>query len=336
MKNRIWIYAILLVLIIVMSKRSHAQSIGSDAQNGYVPVSSYAGVINQNTFGFRIHLYGKDINVPNWAMALRVNGPIRNSEGKILDPTKLKISINYISPGPTLDQIGTTNAPVPLSQNINYIFKNSRHPLFTASNEDYRQLFFSFNIHVEGGAYLEALKSWQEYIMNVEFQVYNQSGEIVTQSPQFVRFQIQPTGIPPSGPTYSIRVLSGATAGVLEFTKPQDFATGVQAIYPGGLSVISSTPYQLQVRTLTPDFISNSLSIPVNTVGLQLKSASTTKQGTVTLSNTTQTIISNETSTGSQARLYDIRYFTQPNDNRLLKAVPENYQTTLMYTITPQ
>src|SRR5690554_4252349 len=269
MKSRTFIFAVLLLLALTYSKQSQAQNpIQSDAQNGYVQVNNYAGVINPNTFGYRIHLYGYNIHVPNWSLSVKVEGQIRNSEGKILDPSKLKMKFNYISPEPSFEQIGTTNAPVPLSQSVNYLFTNSKYPLFTTSAYNYKQIFFSLDLHVEGGAYLEALKSWQEYFMNVIFQVRNQSGQIITEAPHFVRLQIQPSGTPPSGPTYSIQLIGGAASGILEFAKPQDFLSGIQQIYPSGLSVISSTPYQLQVRTLTSDFIANSLTVPVSTVGL--------------------------------------------------------------------
>ena len=330
--------AFLFLISVFGTERVSAQPITVATWGFYMPVFSYEGATFTNAYRVQIDMRLPLLNYPNWSLMVKPTGPIRNLLGRTIDPSKIKIRLNEINGnGPSIQEIGATRAPIPLSFSNVALIRKSKAPLNTGLFEFYKSFQIGFDVIIEGGAYLEDLKSFLSYKLNLEFSLLNGNDQVMhSHQPQTVDIDLFIVGSPPSGPTYSIQVLSGATAGVLEFTKPQDFATGVQAIYPGSLSVISSTPYQLQVRTLTPDFISNSLSIPVNTVGLQLKSASTTKQGTVTLSNSTQTIISNETSTGSQARLYDIRYFTQPNDNRLLKAVPENYQTTLMYTITPQ
>ena len=57
--------------------------------------------------------------------------------------------------------------------------------------------------------------------------------------------------------------------------------------------------------------------------------------GTIALSENAQTVFSATNSTNNP-RLFNIRYFTQPNDERMMNAEPANYETTLMYTLVPQ
>lgn len=318
--------------------RVSAQAVNIATWGGYIPVVSYEGVTIRNAFRVQVDLNLPLQYYPNWSLAVRPTGPIRNIIGKTIDPSKIKLRINDINGnGPSIQEIGATSAPIPLSQSNVFLIRRSKAPLFTGLLDFYKSFTISFDVIVEGGAYLEDLKSWLNYYLNLEFTLFNANDRALSShQTNTVDISLFIVGTPPSGPSYSLQVLGGATSGRLEFTSPQEFTTGIQQTYPGGLSVISSTDYQLQVRTLSSDFVANSLTIPVSTVGLHLRSPSTNREGTITLSNTNQTIINRESGTGSQARLYDIRYFTQPNDLRLLKAVPANYTTTLMYTITPQ
>lgn len=40
--------------------------------------------------------------------------------------------------------------------------------------------------------------------------------------------------------------------------------------------------------------------------------------------------------TGNNLDYFDVRYFTEPHDSRLIEAKIEEYSTTLQYTITPR
>lgn len=311
--------------------------ITSDTQNGYIMVHSYNGSTTENAFGYHIRIYDKNVNIQNWSLMVRVNGLIRNGEGKIVDPTKLRIRINTISgDGPTLAQIGTNNIPVPLSQTDVAIFRNSKAPITSGPNNSYKTFSFSFDIITEGGAYLEPLKSWQEYNLNVVFSLRSSLNQLITGSPASARMQIYPQGVPPAGPTYSILVNGDANDASLDFNSVAHYANGVSKTYNSGLSVNSSTNYSIQIKTLTSDFQATSTSVPVSTVQLNLKQVGTIKEQTVTLSPNLQTVLANLAPTGSQPHQFDIRYFTQPNDARLLNAKPDTYKTTIMYTLIPQ
>src|SRR5690606_25252591 len=138
--------------------------ITSDTQNGYIMVHSYNGSTTEHAFGYHIRIYDKNVNIQNWSLMVKVNGTIKNAEGKIVDPSKLRIRINSIwGDGPTLAQIGTNNTPVPLSHTEVPIFRNSKAPITSGADNHYKTFTFSFDILTEGGSYLEALKTWAEY-----------------------------------------------------------------------------------------------------------------------------------------------------------------------------
>src|SRR5690606_8981504 len=205
--------------------------------------------------------------------------------------------------------------------------RNSKAPLYTTGTK-YKQIFISFDILVAGGIYLEELKSWNNYNLNVVFSILNNRNQVITESSTSTHMQIHPDDTPPSGPTYSIQVNGNAKDGSLEFNSIQNYANGVSQRYINGLSITSSTNYAVQVKTLTPNFLAANSTVPVSTVNLNLKAVNSTQEGTITLSTVLQTVSNNGTVTGSQPRLYDIRYFTQPNDARLLNAKPDTYRAT--------
>src|SRR5690606_26065172 len=191
-------------------------------------------------------------------------------------------------------------------------------------------------ILVDGGIYLEALKSWQEYNLNVVFSLRNRQNQVITSYPASVRMQIHPDDLPPTGPTYSIQINGTANDASLDFNSVAHYANGVSKTYNSGLSVNSSTNYSIQIKTLTSDFQATSTSVPVSTVQLNLKQVGTIKEQTVTLAPNLQTVLGNLAPTGAQPQLFNIRYFTLPNDARLLNAKPDTYKATIMYTLIPQ
>ena len=149
-----------------------------------------------------------------------------------------------------------------------------------------------------------------------------------------MQIQIQPNDSPPNEPSYGIQVNGNAREGLLEFRSISDFVNGVSITYKDGLSISSNTPYAVQVKTLTSNFESGNNVLPVNIVSLNIKSSDNSINGNVVLSESTQTVFTGINK--SKQNLFDIRYYTQPNDERLLKVNPDNFRTTLVYTLIPQ
>lgn len=333
--NRYIVYFLPLLLLSLLSGQSYGQ-ITTSAWAQFINVDSYAGKVSLKEFSLQIAITTNNVNISDWGLQVKLNGDIRNSEGKVFDPSKIKIRINEItSPGPTKAQIGAIEEPV-LSQQPRVIIPKSLAPLRTTAQEYHKQFVINFDIIIEGGSYLQALKSNRHYPLNLSFLIIKDNVAISTATTTD-QIQVNPSGTPPVDPVYSIQVNSDAINGKLEFKSISDYVNGVSQNYDNGLSVVSNTPYALQVKAQSAAFESLDGSIPLNTVSLNLKAVNNGSiVGTVQLSNANQTIINNVTNTGTQARAFDIRYFTSPNDVRLQNAKPDTYKTTLIYTMIPQ
>ncbi|WP_118195333.1 hypothetical protein [Albibacterium indicum] len=295
---------------------------------------SYQGSVTDAAFRTEFHFGNKRINYPNWSLYVRLAEPMRNSEGKVFDPSRMKIRIiDPTSPTPALQEIGTNSVQIPLGLSNIPVISKAQVPL--ATNSDYQYWLFSYDIFIDGGAYLDALKSWQNYNIGLIFTLVNAGGQILAESTARATFQIYPQDQLPVEPTYAIQINGQARDGVLEFRNVIDYVNGVSQTYPGGLAITSTTPYTVQVRALSPNLTSADNLLPVNTVSLSITEGSGSVGGTIVLSENLQTVFNGINST-SQARTFDIRYFTKPNDERMLRVKPDSYQTTLMYTLIPQ
>lgn len=333
MKNKLY-YLFAFIIILFTNTISLAQ-VTTSAQSTYIPLNSYTGSTTNDAYGFRVHINGTNVNVQNWSLIARVNNPIMNSEGKTIDPSKISIRINSISgDGFTLQSIGTNNTPIPLSLVEVPIFRNSQAPI-KSSSSGYTQIYFSFDIIIAGGSYLEVLKSWQNYNLNIILSIKDSQNQLISQSTSPLQIQIQPNDSPPNEPSYGIQVNSNARDGLLEFRSISDYVNGVSVTYKDGLSISSNTPYAVQVRTLTSNFESGNNVLPVNIVSLNIKASDNSTSGNIVLSESTQTVLKG-LNNSNQNHLFDISYYTKPNDERLLKVNPDNFRTTLVYTLIPQ
>ena len=336
MKNRILIVLAFVSILLLTIQKVNAQ-VTSSGQNSYVSLSSYQGVTLNRAYGFMLHIRGYETKYEGWSLAVRANPDIINDEGKVMDPAKISLRMNTIEGErfPTMAQIGANKTPIPLDYSNRFFIQNSPYAIQQINGKDYAQWSFFFDLIIAGGAYLEKLQSYKEYILNTTFLVLDKNNQVVTQITIPIRMMIYPQGVPPSEPTYGIQVNSSARNGLLELKTMRDYIEGVSQTYKDGLSVTSTTNYSIEVRSLKNNFEAGNNTLPVNAVSLELKDSRNNGGGTIVLSESTQTVF-NTTATGKQARLFDIRYFTTPNDERLINATPASYQTTLMYTLVPQ
>lgn len=338
MKNKFLIISISFILVGLFGSGRLSAQLTSQANAQRFEVDSYNGKIAQGVFTYTLNLSGRNFNHNNWSMMVRAPY-ITNIAGKTIDPSRISIRLNRITGGPSIQDIGANQTPIPLSYNDQYLFEKTSYPLKHKWGED-RQYVFEFDIIVSGGAYLEDLKNfWLRYWLNLEFTVELNNGQRITDANATSWMKIYPTDIPPSGPTYGIEVNSNAKNGLLEFKSVTDYVNGVEQVYENGLSVISDTPYQVQVRSLTSNFeADNNLTLPISTVRLQIQDPKNSGVGgTIILSENLQTVFSaTNQGSGNKPRDFNLRYFTQPNDERMINAKPASYKTTLMYTLMPQ
>lgn len=335
MKNKFLVVLLAFISIALFSTEKLYAQVTSESNSNWIKLTSYAGSTTYNAFRFSINLIGRNINYPNWSLVVRANPPITNAEGKTFDPSKISIRINQVSGGPTLADLGANQTPIPLSFTDKYIINRSNFPLRNGPNEYYKKYTFDFDILIEGGSYLENLKTWSQYLLSLTFTVLGANDKPITESSSQVFMQIYPNDAPIE-PTYGIEVNSNARNGLLEFNTMRHYVEGVSQEYENGLSITSDTPYAVQVRSLTTNFEASSNTLPVSTVSLEIKDPiNSAVGGTTTLSGNDQTVF-NANNSGTQPRLFNLRYFTQPNDERMINAKPANYQTTLIYTLIPQ
>jgi hypothetical protein len=114
-----------------------------------------------------------------------------------------------------------------------------------------------------------------------------------------------------------------------------DYINGKSVTYTNGLSVSATTAYQVTVRSVTSSFSSAAgNTLPLDVVRLQLNGDSGTRY-IRPLSTATQTILEGA-STGGNAVNFDIIYSTEANDSRLFNISPDQYETSLMYEISPR
>lgn len=338
MKNKFLFLSILFILLGFFSTEKLSAQITSQAYSEWVELNSYKGSVTREAFKYIIHIGKKELEYEDWSMMVRANPPITNSEGKIIDPSRISIQLRKVQGGPKLKDFEAITTPIPLSFNDQYIIRKSDEDL-EAEDDYYQQWVFFFDIIIEGGAYLDELKSWKQYLMNLTFSVKDKRGNMITEANAGVHMQLYPSDMPPFEPTYGIEINSNARNGLLEFKSVTDFVNGVEQIYENGLSIISKTDYQVQVRSLLSNFeADNGMTLPISTVSLQIQDPHNSGVGgTIVLSENSQTVFNaTNPGNGKKARDFNLRYFTQPQDERMINAKPASYRTTLMFTLIPQ
>jgi hypothetical protein len=122
---------------------------------------------------------------------------------------------------------------------------------------------------------------------------------------------------------------------LLEFNTVEEYLNGKSVTYTDGLTVSATTAYQVTVRSIPAYFSSASGdTLPLDIVRLQLSGGSGTTTP-VTLSTAAKTILQG-LSTGGASETFDITYATEPNDQRLFNVPSEQYETSLLYEISPR
>ncbi len=330
-----WLF---LIFYLASAGAAFAQFTTQAHNTGWVEVQSYNGVTAQEGKIIRFHLNNNTSIPAGWSLLARLNGPVTNSENMNFPIDKIKLKIHKIETQsgtpPTIEQIGANNSAVPMSLFNVGLIPNS--PLLLQPPQFYEQYVLFYDIIVEGGAYLTNYKSWQNYTLNFIFTVIDQSNTVISNASSSIQMRIYPNDNPPIEETYSLSIQGSAKNVNLEFKTMQDYTQGVQIEYPNALSVISNTDYVLSVRASHPEMYSQNNSLPVDAIKLSIQDANDTNiQGTITLSAFEQPILT----TGNpslQPRLFDLKYFTTPNDPTIIQAPSDNYSTTLFYTLTPQ
>ncbi len=308
--------------------------------NGWVQVNGSNGVTTANVVAVEMHMSGA-LNYKNWSLVARVVSPIVNSEKKEFPVEKLKLKFNnyttsqyYSENYPTLNQLGVIQNNIAMSFSPNYFIRNSPLTIATTTGK-YGAIVLNYDIVIDAGTYLNALKSWNNYSIQFEFSLLNEFGTLIGKSLFPIEMQISPNGNYESAPAFSIAVDGSAVNAELVFNTIQDYRNGVKKEYQNGLIVSSDTAYDIQVSSLNQYLqSSDAQNLELNSINVQIKDIETNNLSKVIkLSNYNQSLMTNSSKTASKK--YNIIYSTTPSDNKILNSKPGNYSTSLLYTITP-
>jgi hypothetical protein len=334
---------ILLFLFLFVSCFSYGQLNFDGWSHNYLHIYNYDGATDVDGVTLRLSYNGTNLNEPYWKLSVRLTGPIQATNGTVSFPSE-KVSFvptrteGQANPGPipTVSQIGMPS-PVPLNGTSEvFLVPSSNAPLYNVSQwYSYYELKMIFNLVVAGGAYLSPLQR-KFFPFTLRFTAYRQDGSVIGVEDIFYTIQVHRlSGVPPVENEYSILVSTEAANGLLEFNTAADYINGKSVTYADGLVVSATTAYQVTVRSI-PAYFSSATgdTLPLDVVHLQLSGGSGTTTP-VTLSTTVKTILQG-LSTGGTAETYDITYSTEPNDPRLFNVPSEQYETSLMYEISPQ
>lgn len=324
---------------------------------GYFNVTDYGGYVSDtDNHRFHIQWAGTNINVPNWAIKARINGPIQASGGQqnvggIPFPAD-KISFRFTRDdgnSPTLAEINAPMTPIPfVSGGEVALIPSSNAPLFLQSpNNDHRQLNLFFEIKIEGGGYLDQLKNKQAYqtiLYNVPitFTLYNAQGVPIGSKNVEYRIQLNQnlTGNPGTPPQYSLEIVGGARDGLLDFNSLASYMNGVSVNYNDAVKVNSSTGFELTTKSQFNEFGNATGDVlPINILQVQLQAGTNAPIGAVypsiQLSTTPQLVMRSDV--GKTSTMFmNIKYSVEGNDDRLLQAKGGNYATVLIYQLTPR
>lgn len=348
MKNRIWVFVVAFVLIILFSTEKLSAQVTSHAYSGWIRLDSYKGSVTKEAFKYQVDIQSenkKELEYKDWSMQVRVNNSIVNSEGKTIDPSRISIQLSRFESkpkgDPELEDFEAIRTPIKLGFTDQYIIKKSDEEL--KSEDYYQQWLFIFDILIEGGAYLEEVMSWQQFPLGLTFTIRDRRGNIITEANDEIEMQIYPEDLSPSGPKFGFEVNANAT---LDFNTPEQYTRQVEnGPNNSWINVTSKkSGYEITVKTNNPNFelirndsgVGGDATIPVNVVNVEMQSAgSGTSQGAKTLSSTIAQTLFIGTKNNNTQKL-PVRYFiTKTEAEKLATKTSGEYKAILTYTLEP-
>jgi hypothetical protein len=318
MKQKVFSLIFSLSVFILSSPQAYGQVTMTVTTNRITPVAVNNDMVYYNAISLNITY--RNIDEPNWSVGVRA----QNASAILSD---MSIQMNSVSgDGPSNP---SHMNPVKRTLRASFQYVNNKIDWKLNAGSSTKILVITYDILINKSTY-NALDPYETLMLGLDFSLYGSNDK-----PFAGPISTPPLGISPP-PVHSIQVNLNASIGLLEFKSIGDYANGVSQTYTNGLSISSSTPYALQVKTQTSTFESaTTASIPVGIVSLNLKESNGSLEGTVVLSNTLQTVFDSSKNTGRQGKSFSIRYFTAPNDPRLQNTKPDTYKATLLYTLIP-
>ncbi|RXF72480.1 hypothetical protein [Arcticibacter tournemirensis] len=266
-----------------------------------------------------------------WSLKVRALGSFSNGSYQI-EPEHVMLRFNRVnSGGPSASAIGVSTNPVALS--------TSDVTLIDHSQAGFQKTYttHTFDMIIEGGNHLLTASNgaYSAYLL---FTLYNENNQIVSETQVRAIFQVQSTM------NYSFTLLLQNTADQvsLAFNTTSDIVNGISLTKLNGLKITGYSPYQVIVKTSSEGYSSGTSSyiLPAEVIKLEVTPPSGYADiacYTHNLSPTGQVFISNPMSSSTyQMVQYNLRYFTDPLDSRIVSVPEGTYSSNVLFIIVPQ
>ncbi|MES2332721.1 MAG: hypothetical protein V4539_24145 [Bacteroidota bacterium] len=264
-----------------------------------------------------------------WSLKVRAAGNFTSGANSIA-PQYFSLRFNRVSSGsPSASAIGVTNTPVVLSTSDVTLINQSNAGFVAGTGTEHK-----FDMIIQGGNHL--LLPNGTYTGNLVFTLYNQSNQVVSTTTVSQSFAINS-----SVNSYSIVFQNSADNINLAFNTIANYINGVSVTKTNGLKITGYNPYQVIIKTSSPNLSSASgATIPVSVVSLQTTKSTSTSAGinvyTRQLSATDQIIITNPLVDFTQQVVqFNLRYYTTAGDKRL-SGPSGTFNTSVLFVVIPQ
>ena len=344
----IMIKRLLILPLLLISISSYGQISLASWGNGYMSVNSFSGSYSNGAFVLQINYNGNNLNISNWKLSATLEDPILSEDGTREFPAdKLNLIISNIQGQssntiPSISDIGFIN-PAPLSNvTETFIVPNANYPLINISeNTSYYSLYLYFNLQVVGGSYLSDLQggyTQKSYPMKLKFTIYNELNEVIGVAVDPYKIDVFKLIDNPITDVLSLGIATEAKEGEIKFQNFTDYLTGVNVVYNNAVNVNSSVDYQITVKSLSPYFSSSNGNIlPLDVVKVKLHPNNNDGSAIYTQAvSVNKQILFSGSKTEDLNNLFDLEYFTESDDNRLLNLSDESYSTVLQFEVSPR
>jgi len=265
-----------------------------------------------------------------WSLKVRAAGNFTSGANSVA-PQYFSLRFNRVSVGsPSASAIGVTNNPVTLSTSDIALISQSNAAFIAGTGTEHK-----FDMIIQGGNHL--LVPNGTYTGNLVFTLYNQSNQVVSTTTVAESFAVNSTTN-----SFTVVFQNSADNINLAFNAISDYVNGVSVTKTRGLKITGFSPYQVIIKTSGANLVptSGTNTIPVSVVSVAATKFTSTAAGinvfTRQLSTTDQIIITNPLSDFTQQVVeYNLRYFTQPGDQRL--SLPSgSFNTSILFVVIPQ
>jgi hypothetical protein len=262
-----------------------------------------------------------------WILKVRASGNFVNGANAV-SPQYFSLRFNRVNSGtPSANNIGVTNAPVPLST-TDAVMINPSNASFNGGTEH------KFDMLIQGGNHLILPNG--TYTSSLVFTLYNQANQLISTSNCNVTFQVNSTTN-----SYTLLLQNSANQVDMNLSTPAAITTGVSVSKTQGLKVTGYSAYQVIVKTSNANLVSSTTAntIPVAAISLEVTKYTTTNPGiicfTKALSVTDQYFVTNPLSHHTQQVVeYNLRYFTNPGDSRF-SGSSGTFTTNVLFVAIP-